>query len=321
MPGSQIVVHLSIERFRSVCRGRGLDDLISLTEELGEVLDRQAAGWTRPSADEAVLVSSGDAAPWARRSAPLAPLDWAAGLRDGIAKGLHLDASVGIASTLVAARICSRMARPRGILLWMPGKERQLLEGLPIEDLDELRPDQLAKLRSRGVRTLDELARLETSEARALLGVEGQKLLALVRGADPVLELERCRGRLVRGVEVLVRRLAKRLAGSRRQARGLELQVLYSDGIVREAYVLLARATASANELLEAGLRLVEMTPRRPEPVKGLSLTATGLTAENEALRQLALFALGDPREVRVILGQMPRAMPERSVVRSPAPV
>jgi nucleotidyltransferase/DNA polymerase involved in DNA repair len=305
---SRVVVHLTVERFRRACRGRGLEDMMSLTEEVGRLLDQHGSGWTRPSADEAVLVSTLAGAPWARRRSPM---DWAGSLRDEIAKELHLDASVGIASTLVAARICSRMARPRGILLWMPGQERQLLEGLPLEDLDELRPAQLARLRSRGIRTLDEMACLGTEDARALLGVEGQRLLALVRGEDRFLDVER-NGRLARAVDLLARRLAKRLGSSRRRARGLELQVLYEDGVVRETYVLLSRATAAVDELLEAGLRLAEMTPKRQDHLAGLALTATGLTAENDELHQLGLFGLGRPREIVVRLGRSPGAVPER---------
>jgi DNA polymerase-4 len=276
--------------------------MVSLTEELGRVLERYARGWSRPSADEAILVSTKPDAPWGVRGAAM---DWAASLRDEIANDVHLDASVGIASTLVAARICSRMARPRGILLWMEGRERHLLQGLPLEDLDELRPEQLARLRSRGIRTLDEMAGLERGEAKSLLGVEGQRLVALVRGAGGVQDRE-SGGRLARAVDLLARRLAKRLASSRRRARGLELQVLYEDGVSRESYVLLPSATSEVEEILGAGLRLVEMTPRRPEAVAGLSLTATGLTAEaeNGRLHQLALFTLGQPGEVRVSLGR-----------------
>jgi hypothetical protein len=82
--------------------------------------------------------------------------------------------------------------------------------------------------------------------------------------------------------------------------------VLYEDGVSRESYVLLPSATSEVEEILGAGLRLVEMTPRRPEAVAGLSLTATGLTAEaeNGRLHQLALFTLGQPGEVRVSLGR-----------------
>jgi nucleotidyltransferase/DNA polymerase involved in DNA repair len=323
--GSRIVVHVTVERFRWACRGQGLDGMVSLTEELGKVLDRHATGWTRPSADEAFLVS----APLAGATAPLrAPMDWVGSLRDAIASELRLDSSFGIASTLIAARLCSRMARPRGILLWMPGQERRLLDGLPLEDLDELRPDQLAKLRSSGVRTLDELACLDTDEAHRLLGVESQRLLALVRGADRVVERENG-GRLARATELLSRRLARRLASSRRRARGLELQVLYQDGVVRETYVLLARATSEVADLQSAGQRLVAMTPRRPDATVGLALTATGLTSTSEGnesprlagfpetspLQQLALFSFARelPREVRVALGRIPESSPVRA--------
>lgn len=291
----RVVVHLIVERFRQAFRGRAFDDLVSLTERLDAVLGRHATGWSRPSADEAVLVSP---PPWGPNRSPL---DWAGSLRADVLHELKLDCSIGIASTRVAARLCARLARPRGILRWMEGHEESLIEGLPLEDLDELRPEQLARLRSQGIRTLDELACLSPKEARALMGSEGEKLVGLVRGVDRVVEGPDA-NRLSRALTLLVRRLERRLNREGWNARGLELQLTYADGVTRERYLLLPRATSSGEELREAALRLAEMQAHRPEPVVGLSLTATGLTG-NEG--QLDLFG-ARPRELRVHLGQLP---------------
>jgi nucleotidyltransferase/DNA polymerase involved in DNA repair len=54
---------------------------------------------------------------------------------------LGLDAAVGIATTRLTARMCSRLARPRGILLWLPGYEDSLVSGMPLEKMDEFVPE------------------------------------------------------------------------------------------------------------------------------------------------------------------------------------
>jgi len=148
MTSEQVVVHVTIERFFDASPARRLDDLVSLNDRIDGALARFAEGWQRPSADEALLLHQ---APFGSRQSPL---DWAGDLRDAVHEELALDCSVGIAATRVAARICSRMARPRGVMLWRSGYEKKLIDGLALEELDELRPEQVKKLRARGIRTM-----------------------------------------------------------------------------------------------------------------------------------------------------------------------
>jgi DNA polymerase-4 len=295
---TKAVVHVSVERFfdhwQAAHRAHHLDDLMSLTDRLDRTLARYGRNWERPSADEAVLATH---APWGET---VQPLDWAGALRDAVHDDVGLDCSVGIASTRFAARICSRIARPRGVLLWLSGYEDRLIASLPLEELDELMPEQLATLRARGVRTLGEMASLPPEQARAALGSQASKLLTLVRGLDR--SADRGKGsRLSRAVGLLARRLTRRLERCDRRARGLELRLVFDDGVARERYTLLPRAVAESDELDRAAHRLLEMCPRRDHPVSGLSLTATGLTSGGG---QLNLFRREQPREVAVKLGR-----------------
>ena len=291
---SKAVVHVTIERFFDSIGSRELDVLMSLTDRLDQALARHGSGWERPSADEAVLATD---PPWGETARPM---DWAGALRDSVEHELGLDCSVGIASTRFAARICSRIARPRGVLLWLAGYEDGLIASLPLEELDELTPNQLAKLRAHGVKTLGEMSSLASVEARAIFGSQASKLISLVRGLDR--SADRGEGsRLSRAVALLARRLTKRLSGCDRRARGLELRLVFDDGVARERYTLLPRPVAELDELDRAAHRLLEMSPRRERPVAGLSLTATGLTSGHG---QLNLFRRERPREVEVRLGR-----------------
>ena len=301
MASQQVVVHVTIERFFDASPARRLDDLVSLTDRVDGALARFAEGWQRPSADEAILSQQ-----WPLGSQQ-SPLDWAGELRDAVHEELGLDCSVGIAATRVAARICSRMARPRGVMLWLSGYENRLIEGLALEELDELRPEQVKKLRARGIRTMGELGSLAPAEARELLGWQAPKLVTLVRGLDSAPE-STSGGRLMKSVSILARRLSRRLAKCGQEARGLELRLGYDDGIADERYTLLPKPTATLEILDRAGRRLLEMSTRRDRRITDLSLTATGLTAKRGAIDQLSLFRHAAPREVAVHLGRSSQA-------------
>ena len=295
MQGSQAIVHVTLERFFDGLSGHDLDELVSLTDRLDEVLARYADGWTRPSADEAVLVAA--TKQWGHRGSAM---DWAVAVRDEIAKSLSLDSSFGIASTRVTARICSRLARPRGVLLWLDGYEQALMARLPLEELDELTPDQLARLRSQGVRTLGEMAELSFDEARTLLGSTAAKLMGLVGGLDTSLMPPNV-GRLDRAVSLLARRLARRLSRAGHKARGLELRVVFETSLA-ERYVLLPEASSEAPDIARAAQRLLALSPHRGQAITGLALTATGITA---TFGQLSLFHGARSPEAVVTLGRV----------------
>jgi hypothetical protein len=184
----------------------------------------------------------------------------------------------------------------------MPGHERGLLDGMPLEELDVLRPQQLARLRSEGIATLDGLASLGPSEARLLMGAEGERLVGLVRGGDSSLDPppETSASGLRAALTLLAKRLSGRLDRGRLRARGLELAVDYADGVTRERHTRLHRPTATPEDLAEAAFRLYHLLPRSTEPPVGLSLCATGLSSAD----QLDLFGSRAAREVRVALGR-----------------
>jgi DNA polymerase-4 len=224
-------------------------------------------------------------------------MDWATELRNDLQGALGLDASVGIGATRLTARICSRLAHPRGILLWLSGYEDRLVSGMPLEELDELAPPQLARLRAEGIRTLGEVANLGPDDAVQLLGTQGRRLVSLVRAS----ESEHADGRLSESVGVLARRLSRRLSLCAQSARGLELRVVFGDGSIVERYTLLPRAASDPVELRAAASRLVAMVPRGKAAVVDTVLTATGLCA---VFGQLPLFGTSVPREVVVRMGR-----------------
>lgn len=292
------VAYVTLDNFFDEYRGKeGLDNLLSRTAGFEQALERHGHDWQRPSADEAVLVRAGKSS---EDSPVVLDAAWAERLREDIRRAIALDASVGIASTRLAARIASRVARPRGLLILLPGYEDRFISSVRLDELDELRPTQAAALHRHGIETLGGLAQLPREEARTLLGPEASGLLDLVRGSEG--EDTRSREtRLEHGVSSLCRRAAKKLAGLGCGARGIELELAYQDGVSFKRYRLAPHPIAATSELRGEAHQLLALFPKRKEPIAGLSLTFTGLILRPG---RLPLFPGPPVRDVCVRIGR-----------------
>ncbi len=291
--GTRMVIHVTLDdSFRA--RGQSIEDCLSQASLLDRCLEQHQRGWKRPSADEAIYVTT------VPDDGGLDPIvSWVEKLRDDIPATIGHHASIGMASTRLAARIASRVARPRGLMLLLPGYEAGFISAVSLEEFDELRPKQAAALRKQGVRTLGDLAELSPTEARALLGSESAKLICLVRGVEGRVDRERS-SKLDRAIRVLCRRTARRLDQGRLGARALELSLEYRDGISLQRYTLMPRPALGYSELESSAKRILRLFPTREEPVVGISLTATGISHRPG---QLPLFAR--PREISAHLGSL----------------
>jgi DNA polymerase-4 len=290
--GSRLVVHVTLDDY-SRRYGQSIDEVILKTSQFRESLEKHRQGWERPSADEAVLITNSN-------GRVQSMIEWLETLRKDIRSSTQIDASIGVASTRLAARIASRLARPRGLLLLLPGYEQSFISSISLEELDELRPAQTESLRRKGMRTLGDLAELPPEEARDLLGPEYRKLLRLVRGIEGRNGRSRGDSRLEKAIEILCRRASKKLRDGGAGARGLELYLAYRDGVTLERYTLMPRAAQSAGDLQSSAYALLRLFPSREVGVTGLSLTATGIST---LPGQLPLFSR--PREVRIQLGNL----------------
>jgi DNA polymerase-4 len=134
----------------------------------------------RPSADEAYL----DLTP--EGSSGRGPVATAESIKDQIQRRLGLDASLGLASSKLAARVASSWARPRGLLLVLSGYEASFVGRQPLSFLDELLPGPLiANLEAAGLTTLGEVAEADEAKLAEVIGtVLAPRLRAAARGED-----------------------------------------------------------------------------------------------------------------------------------------
>ena len=211
------------------------------------------------------------------------PTEIAVRLRREVRERVGLPITVGIARTKFLAKVASGVAKPDGLLLVPPGRELAFLHPLAVERLWGVGPVTAGKLRSRGIETVGEVARLSEGELVSMLGrASGRHLHALAHNRDPrpvqvrrrrrSIGAQRALGRSPRSaaaldatVVALVDRVTRRMRAAGRVGRTVVLRLRFGDFSRATRSHTLPRATAqtetilaAVRELLAAALPLVE---------------------------------------------------------------
>jgi len=107
-------------------------------------------------------------------------------LRERVLAEVGLAISVGVARTKFLAKVASAVSKPNGLLIVEPDREHDFLLPLPVERLWGVGDATATKLHGLGIRTVGQLAELESATAERLLGrATGAHLHALARLRDP----------------------------------------------------------------------------------------------------------------------------------------
>ena len=166
-----------------VFRPGDLETYARYGEDVTAILQAASRRVERPSADEAYV----DLTPDGSDAPP--PVSGAEAIKDEIQRRLGLDASLGLASSRLAARVASSWARPRGLLVVLPGYERSFLARQPLHFLPDLPPHLESALEKGGLPTLGDVAEADPEVLHALVGSPAaERLQAASRGEgeDPV---------------------------------------------------------------------------------------------------------------------------------------
>lgn len=129
----------------------------------------------RPSADEAYvdLTREGDGGPH--------PVQVAESLKEDLQRRLSLEVSLGLASSRLAARVASNWARPRGLLVVLPGYEPAFLARQSLDVLD-LPPRTERALAAAGIQTLGQVAAASDETLAHAAGALALRLRQMARG-------------------------------------------------------------------------------------------------------------------------------------------
>ena len=249
----------------------------------------------------------------------------AARLRMEVREKVGLPITVGVARTKFLAKVASGVAKPDGLLVVPPDGELDFLHPLDVERLWGVGPKTAEKLRSRGIRTVGEVARLAEDTLVAMLGKgSGRKLHALSHNRDPrrvvagrrrgSIGSQRAIGRgphsraeLDATVIALIDRITRRMRTAQRVCRTVVLRLRFDDftRATRSATMLEATAEtdvilAAARDLFAAARPLIE---RKGVTLVGFSLSnladarAIQLALPFETDRRALDTALDDVRE------------------------
>ena len=264
-----------------------LDTYGRISEEVTAVLLAASRRVERPSADEAFVDLSPEThhAPHRSSARAVPPVRAAETIRDELQRRLGLDASLGLASSRLAARIASGWAKPRGLLVVLPGYERSFVAPKPIALLG-LPPHVEAALERAGFATLGQLAEAEPKALAALVGPLGPLARAAARGEDepeialaapPAFLQEEATVRdrssdpqaLAEIADSLARRAARRLKPFRLGAGAISLEVRRATDSERRA-VTLADPTDDEDAVAEAARALALPLVEPADAVRGM---------------------------------------------------
>ena len=109
-------------------------------------------------------------------------LDTAQQIRDRIREQVGIDASIGIASNKLVAKVASAAVKPSGMLWIVPGMERRFLAPLGVERIPGIGPKSAVKLRRMGIRTVTQLGELSLEWLERAYGKWGAALHLKARG-------------------------------------------------------------------------------------------------------------------------------------------
>jgi DNA polymerase-4 len=235
------------------------------------------------------------------------PTEMAVRLREAVLREVGLPITVGVARTKFLAKVASGVAKPDGLLVVPPGRELTFLHALPVERLWGVGTVTAGKLRSRGIKTVGQVARLDEALLVAMLGrASGRHLHALAHNRDPrpvqarrrrrSIGAQRALGRRARSrdeidatVIALVDRVARRLRAAGRVCRTVVLRLRFADFSRATRSHTLPHATACTHEILATAKGLLAAAMPTIER-QGLTLVGVALTnLEDDAAVQLAL--------------------------------
>jgi DNA polymerase-4 len=235
------------------------------------------------------------------------PTEIAVQLRSEVLARVGLPITVGVARTKFLAKVASGMAKPDGLLVVPPDQELDFLHPLPVERLWGVGAVTADKLRSRGIRTVAEVAQLPEAALIAILGAaSGRHLAALAHNRDPrpvqvgrrrrSVGSQRALGRgpktasdIEAALMGLVDRICRRLRAAERVGRTVVLRLRFDDYTRATRSHTLARPTAHtgtvaaiARELLAASTPMIQR--------RGLTMIGVAIAnLDDDGLVQLAL--------------------------------
>jgi DNA polymerase IV (DinB-like DNA polymerase) len=105
-------------------------------------------------------------------------------IRGRIREEAGVVASVGVAPNMSTAKVASDHDKPDGLVVVQPGKVRQFLAPIPVEELHGVGPVTARELRDRDLKTAGDVAEADPAALRREFGERGRELFDRAQGRD-----------------------------------------------------------------------------------------------------------------------------------------
>jgi DNA polymerase-4 len=214
---------------------------------------------------------------------------------------LGLTCSVGLATSKTVAKIASDREKPRGLTVVIPGDERAFLAPLSVGVLPGVGPTTRSRLARAGIKTLGDLAEVDTTTAEQLMGSYGCSLVTRARGLDDrdVRENEprksvsnertfsedlHDRDEVAGVVDALAARVSGRLRRGDLAGRTVSAKVRYGDFTTRGAQRTLDEPASDERTIASVARELVESLWSEGVGVRLLGVGVAGFDGAPEQL-------------------------------------
>lgn len=111
------------------------------------------------------------------------PISVAMRIQKGVAE-LGITCSIGLGSTKSVAKTASDMDKPSGLTVVFPGTEEAFFSEMPIRAISGIGKAAEAKLHSRGIKTLGEMAQADAAVLESVFGIRGEMMRLRAMGKD-----------------------------------------------------------------------------------------------------------------------------------------
>jgi len=218
---------------------------------------------------------------------------------------LHLNASIGVASCKVVAKVASELSKPDGLIELPFGEERAFLAPLPIEKLPGIGKKTGQKLKGLGIRTLGQLAQMPPEALKNHFGAFGKMLHQSSRGIDDRLVLPPAEAKSIsrettfdrdiserKMLEATLRYLGERVGNDLRrrgkQAKTVTLKLRYADFTTITRSRTLPIASDTDQIIYDTGATLLRQAlATESQPVRLIGIGVLNLVEPGQQLTML----------------------------------
>ena len=237
-------------------------------------------------------------------------------IRSRIRNELGITASVGVSWNKIFAKLGSDMKKPDATTIITRDNFREAVWPLSVEELLYVGRSTRAKLNNRGIMTIGDLARQETSYLRSLLGVWGETLWTFSNGLDESLVRRNGEESYIKSVGnstttprdlaniedvkmiayVLSESVAMRLRRHGFKCKTVSIYVRDSELISFERQMKLPQPTFISGSIASKALELFQQHYFWNKPIRSLGVRGSDLVTADKNV-QLDLFDNGDAKK------------------------